>query len=126
MKGCVRIIDFYLSQLLTLNPSPYFRVLLEKLIVELKYFGYPNIELADILSIWIILDYILKDERLIKSYDGYIRKAISVIDEILGDGLSVKIEPRIVSVEQEFYQNIAPSQKQFDDRLTEEIRKLII
>lgn len=126
MKGCVRIIDFYLSQLLTLNPSPYFRVLLEKLIVELKYFGYPNIELADILSIWIILDYILKDERLIKSYDGYIRKAISVIDEILGDGLYVKIEPRIVSVEQEFYQNIAPSQKQFDDRLTEEIRKLII
>lgn len=126
MKGCVRIIDFYLSQLLTLNPSPYFRVLLEKLIVELKYFGYPNIELADILSIWIILDYILKDERLIKSYDGYIRKAISVIDEILGDGLYVKIEPRIVSVEQEFYLNIAPSQKQFDDRLTEEIRKLII
>lgn len=126
MKGCVRIIDFYLSQLLALNPSPYFRVLLEKLIVELKYFGYPNIELADILSIWIILDYILKDERLIKSYDGYIRKAISVIDEILGDGLYVKIEPRIVSVEQEFYQNIAPSQKQFDDRLTEEIRKLII
>lgn len=126
MKGCVRIIDFYLSQLLTLDPSPYFRVLLEKLIVELKYFGYPNIELADILSIWIILDYILKDERLIKSYDGYIRKAISVIDEILGDGLYVKIEPRIVSVEQEFYQNIAPSQKQFDDRLTEEIRKLII
>ena len=126
MKGCVRIIDFYLSQLLTLNPSPYFRVLLEKLIVELKYFGYPNIELADILSIWIILDYILKDERLIKSYDRYIRKAISVIDDILGDGLYVKIEPRIVSVEQEFYQNIAPSQKQFDDRLTEEIRKLII
>ena len=126
MKGCVRIIDFYLSQLLTLNPSPYFRVLLEKLIVKLKYSGYPNIEFADILSIWIILDYILKDERLIKSYDGYIRKAISVIDEILGDGLYVKIEPRIVSVEQEFYQNIAPSQKQFDDRLTEEIRKLII
>ena len=126
MKGCVRIIDFYLKQLLTLRPSPYFRVLLEKLIVELKYFGYPNIELADILSIWIILDYILSDERLIKSYEGYIRKALVVIDDILGDGLYVKIEPRIVSVEQEFYRNIAPSQKQFDDRLTEEIRKLII
>ena len=117
MKGCVRIIDFYLKQLLTLRPSPYFRVLLEKLIVELKYFGYPNIELADILSIWIILDYILSDERLIKSYEGYIRKALMVIDDILGDGLYVKIEPRIVSVEQEFYRNIAPSQKQFDDRL---------
>ncbi|MBE6510977.1 MAG: hypothetical protein E7Z74_06895 [Methanobrevibacter millerae] len=74
----------------------------------------------------IILDYILSDERLIKSYEGYIRKALMVIDDILGDGLYVKIEPKIVSVEQEFYRNIAPSQKQFDDRLTEEIRKLII
>ena len=115
-----------MSQLLRLEPSPYFRVLLDKLIVELKYHNYPNIELADIISIWIILDYILSDDALIKSYRDYIRKALLIINDILGDGLYVKIEPRIVSVEQEFYQNIAPTQKQFDDKLTEEIRKLII
>ncbi|MBR0271168.1 MAG: hypothetical protein IJQ68_04145 [Methanobrevibacter sp.] len=126
MKGCVRIIDLYLSKLLILKPSPYFKVLLDKLIKELKCYGYPAVELADIISICIILDYLLSDENLTKTYRHYIRKALFVINEILGDGLYIKIEPKIISIEQEFYKNIAPCEKQFSDRLSEEIRKLII
>lgn len=116
----------YLSQLLILKPSPYFKVLLKKLIGELKSYGYPNVELADIISICIILDYLLSDSCLIKSYGNYIRNALFVINDILGDGLYVKIEPKIISIENEFYKNIAPCEKQYSDRFTEEIKKLII
>ncbi|WP_407381607.1 hypothetical protein [Methanobrevibacter sp.] len=126
MKGCVRIIDFYISQLLRLEPSPYFKVLLDKLVGELKYLKYPNIELVDIISIKIILDFILSDDSLTRIHRDYIKEAVFLISDILGDGLYVKIEPRIITIEREFYKNIAPSEKQFEDRLAEEIRRLLI
>ena len=120
-----QIIDFYLNQLSDSRPSPQIKTVLEKLIEQLKYYGYPNIELVDIISIRIMLDYILSYPQLIYAHKDFIKRSIILIDDILGDGLYVKIEPKLIALEDYFRKNIAISQKQIDDKLTEEIKVLI-
>ena len=122
----LKIIDCYLNQLLNSKPSPQLKTTLSKLIGELKHYGYPDIELVDIISIRIMIDYILSNPTLIKPHEDFIKKATVLIADILDDGLYVKIEPRLISLEDEFRKNIALSQKQIDDKLSEEIRELII
>lgn len=126
MQGVLKIIDCYLNQLLNSKPSPELKTTLHKLITELKHYGYPDIELVDIISIRIMLDYILSNPGLIRPYEDFIKKATFLIADILGDELYVKIEPEIISLEDDFKRNIQVSQKQIDDKLSEEIRDLII
>lgn len=73
-----------------------------------------------------MLDYILSNPGLIRSHEAFIKKATLIIADILGDELYVKIEPEIISLEDDFKRNIQVSQKQIDDKLSEEIRDLII
>ena len=120
-----QIIDFYLNQLSNSRPSPQIKTILENLIKELKHYNYPSIELVDIISIRIMLDYILSDTRLICAHKDFIKSAIVLIGDILGDGLYVKIEPKLIGLEDDFRKNIAISQKQIDDKLSEEIKVLI-
>lgn len=73
-----------------------------------------------------MLDYILSNPGLIRPYEDFIKKATLIIADILGDELYVKIEPEIITLEDDFRRNIQVSQKQIDDKLSEEIRDLII
>ena len=73
-----------------------------------------------------MLDYILSNPGLIRPYEDFIKKATLIIADILGDELYVKIEPEIISLEDDFRRNIQVYQKQIDDKLSEEIRDLII
>ena len=73
-----------------------------------------------------MLDYILSNPGLIRPYEDFIKKATLLIADILGDELYVKIEPEIISLEDDFRRNIQVSQKQIDDKLSEELRDLII
>ena len=73
-----------------------------------------------------MIDYIVSSETLIKAHRHFIKRAVVLISDILGDGLYVKIEPRLIALEDEFRKNITISQKQIDDRLSEEVRQLII
>lgn len=73
-----------------------------------------------------MVDYILSNPGLIRPYEDFIKKATFLIADILGDELYVKIEPEIISLEDDFRRNIQVSQKQIDDKLSEEIRDLII
>ncbi len=73
-----------------------------------------------------MLDYILSNPGLIRPYEDFIKKATLLIADILGDELYVKIEPEIISLEDDFRRNIQVYQKQIDDKLSEEIRDLII
>lgn len=73
-----------------------------------------------------MLDYILSNPDLIRPYEDFIKKATLLIADILGDELYVKVEPEIISLEDDFKRNIQVSQKQIDDKLSEEIRDLII
>lgn len=73
-----------------------------------------------------MLDYILSNPGLIRPYEDFIKKATFLIADILGDELYVKIEPEIITLEDDFRRNIQVSQKQIDDKLSEEIRDLII
>lgn len=73
-----------------------------------------------------MLDYILSNPGLIRPYEDFIKKATLLIADILGDELYVKVEPEIISLEDDFRRNIQVSQKQIDDKLSEEIRDLII
>ena len=73
-----------------------------------------------------MLDYILSNPGLIRPYEDFIKKATLLIADILGDELYVKVEPEIISLEDDFKRNIQVSQKQIDDKLSEEIRDLII
>ncbi len=120
------IIDYYLRELLNSQPTPNLRKTLEKLVCMLKFYGYPIIELVDIISIEIMLDYVLSSPILIKSHGQFIKESVSVIDEILGDRLYVKVEPRIIRLEEEFAKNICIASKQYDDRLYEKVRDLIL
>ena len=73
-----------------------------------------------------MINYILSNPTLIKHHEDFIKKATVLIADILGDGLYIKIEPGLIALEDEFRKNIALSQKQIDDKLSEEIRTLII
>ena len=125
MKEVLKIIDSYLTFLLSSNPSPDLKITLRLLVNELKKLNYPKVELVDIISIRIILDYLLCDDKLIKMYTPLIKKGFLLISDILGDGLYVKIEPKIIAFEYEFYTNICPNRRQFENRLAEEIRNLL-
>ena len=126
MKEVLKIIDSYLTFLLSSTPSPHLKIILYRLVDELKKLNYPKVELVDIISIRIILDYLLGDDELIKIYTPFIKRGIFLISDILGDGLYVKIEPKIIAFEYEFYQNICPDRRQFENRLSEEIRDLLL
>ena len=126
MKEVLKIIDSYLTFLLSSNPSPDLKITLRLLVNELKKLNYPKVELVDIISIRIILDYILSDVHLIRIYAPLIKRGFLLISDILGDGLYVKIEPKIIAFEYEFYTNICPNRRQFENRLAEEIRNLLL
>ena len=108
------------------TPSPSQKIILDNLLSELKILNYPKVELVDIISISIILNYLLSDYKLIKMYSQLIKNSFEVIGDILSDALYVKIEPKIIAIENEFYTNICPDRRQFEHKLTEEIRELII
>ena len=126
MKEVFEIIDSSLNFLLNSTPSPHLKIALYRLVDELKILNYPKVELVDIISIRIILDYLLCDDKLIKMYTPLIKKGFLLISDILGDGLYVKIEPKIIAFEYEFYTNICPNRRQFENRLAEEIRNLLL
>ena len=121
MKDVLKIIDFYLNQLLDSKPSPYQKIILAGLIAELKELKFPKDELVDVLSISIIINYLLSDSQLIKMYSLLIKDAYQTISDILGDQLYHKIEAKVIAIEEEFYKNICPDKRQFQNKLSEEI-----
>lgn len=126
MRDVLEIIDSHLNKLINSTPSKDLKVTLNDLIESLKEYDYPMEELVDIISVGIMLDYLLSADERIASHEKFIKKGFEIISDILGDRLYVKIEPELISLEDEFYRNIAPSPKQFDNMLTEEIKKLVI
>ena len=126
MRDVLEIIDSCLNKLLNSTPSRDLKITLNNLIESLKDYDYPMEELVDIISVGIMLDYLLSADERIASHEKFIKKGFEIISDILGDRLYVKIEPELISLEDEFYRNIAPSPKQFDNMLTEEIKKLVI
>ncbi|WP_188118050.1 hypothetical protein [Methanobrevibacter millerae] len=122
----LEIIDSHLNKLINSTPSRDLKITLNDLIESLKDYDYPMEELVDIISVGIMLDYLLSADERIASHEKFIKKGFEIISDILGDRLYVKIEPELISLEDEFYRNIAPSPKQFDNMLTEEIKKLVI
>ena len=126
MRDVLEIIDSCLNKLINSTPSRDLKITLNDLIESLKEYDYPMEELVDIISVGIMLDYLLSADERIASYEKFIKKGFEIISDILGDRLYVKIEPELISLEDEFYRNIAPSPKQFDNMLTEEIKKLVI
>ena len=83
-------------------------------------------ELADILSIGIAINYILSDRELIKMYKPLIKYAYQTISDILGDALYHYIEVKVIAIEEEFYTNICPDKRRFQNMLLEEMRDLFI
>lgn len=126
MRDVLEIIDSHLNKLINSTPSKDLKITLNDLIESLKDYDYPMEELVDIISVGIMLDYLLSADERIASHEKFIKKGFEIISDILGDRLYVKIEPELISLEDEFYRNIAPSPKQFDNMLTEEIKKLVI
>lgn len=126
MRGVLEIIDFYLNQLLNSKPSPQSKILLAKLVDILKELKYPNVELVDIISIRLMLDYLLSDEESIKKYEAMIKKAFHILSDILSDKLYIKIEPEIILLEDDFYKNVCLDERQFENRLIEELKSLLL
>jgi len=122
----LKIIDFYLNQLLNSKPSPHQKIILADLITELKALKFPKVELVDILSIGIIINYILSDTQLIKMYTPLIKYAYQTISDILGDALYYYIEPKVIAIEDEFYKNICSDKRRFQNMLLEEMGDLFI
>lgn len=122
----MEIIDFYLNQLLNSKPSPQSKILLAKLVDMLKELKYPNLELVDIISISIMLDYLLANEELIKMHEGMIKKGFHILNDILSDRLYVKIEPEIIVMEDDFYKNVCLDERQYEKRLIEELKGLLL
>lgn len=122
----LEIIDFYLNQLLNSKPSPQSKILLAKLVDMLKELKYPNLELVDIISISIMLDYLLANEELIKMHEGMIKKGFHILNDILSDRLYVKIEPEIIVMEDDFYKNVCLDERQYEKRLIEELKGLLL
>lgn len=126
MRSVLEIIDFYLNQLLNSKPSPQSKILLANLVDMLKELKYPNVELVDIISIRLMLDYFLSDEESIKKYEAMIKKAFHILSDILSDKLYVKIEPEIIILEDDFYKNVCLDERQFENRLIEELKSLLL
>ena len=128
MKGCVNITLSLLVARLhkTENYTSETKNLLAQLIQILKEYNYPLIELADILSIVLMLEYILSDDKLIKTHKDFIDSSIDTIEYILSEKTYLKIEERIIFLEYEFYTNICENPKEFEDEFTEELKKLIM
>lgn len=122
----LEIIDFYLNQLLNSKPSPQSKIILAELVNMLKELMYPNVELVDVISISIMLDYLLSDEELIKMHEGMIKKGFHILNDILSDRLYVKIEPEIIVMEDDFYKNVCLDERQYEKRLIEELKGLLL
>ena len=73
-----------------------------------------------------MVEYILSRPELIRPYESFINESYKVIADILSDKLYVKVEPDLIKLEVEFRKNIVINRKMIDDRLSEEIRKLLI
>lgn len=72
-----------------------------------------------------MIDYIISNPTLINSHQDFVKRSVIMISDILGDELYVKIEPKLISLEDEFRKSIALSQKQINDKLTEEVKILM-
>lgn len=101
-------------------------ILLDRLIDLLKDSDYPIIELVDIISIRIMLEHIVSNPILLANCSDFIKKSIEIINEILGESVYVKIDMKLIALEDEFYRNIAIDKKRFEHKITEEIRQLTI
>lgn len=126
MSGCVSIqeIDFLIDKLTKTDTyMPENKKDLRILIQILKDYNYPLIELADIISIVIMLEYILSDYKLIEIYRDFIKSSLDVIAYILGDKTYLKIEDRIIRLESDFYQNICENPKFFEEIFYSELKK---
>lgn len=64
------------------------------------------VELADILSVKIMLDYILSD-------DDFIKSSFLLIGEILGDKTYLRIDEKLIALEDTFYTRIAFDKRHF-------------
>ena len=98
---------------------------LARLIEILKDCNYPLVELADIISIVLMLEYILSDKKSTEIYGDFIRLSINTIDDILTDKTYMKIEDKIIFLEDEFYGNICKDPKAFEDEFSEELKRHI-
>lgn len=126
MRGCVSIqeIDLLMERLTKTDTyTPENKKDLRILVQILKDYNYPLIELADIISIVIMLEYILSDYKLIEIYNDFIKSSLDVIAYILGDKTYLKIEDRIIFLESDFYQNICANPRFFEERFSSELKK---
>lgn len=128
MRGCVNIrLALLLVRLLAEeNYTGETKKDLAQLLQILKDNNYPLVELADILSVVMMLDYILGDEELIEIYGDFISLSLDVIAYILSGKTYLKIEEKIIFLEYEFYTNICHNSWEFEDRFIEELKKLIM
>ena len=108
------------------KPSPKLNLALNGLVSELKRHNYPIIELVDIISIQIMLDYILSDEVLTKSNSDFIERSVGLVEEILGDSVYLKIDLKLISLEDEFYRIICIDRRQYENRIFEEIKQILV
>ena len=99
---------------------------LDQLIQILKDYNYPLIELADIISIVLMIEYILADEKSTEIYKDFIRLSIDTIGYILADKTYLKIEDKIIFLEYEFYTNICKNPKAFEEGYIKELKKFIV
>ena len=98
---------------------------LARLIQLLKDYNYPLVELVDIMSIVLMLDYILSDDDLIEIYYDFINSSLDVIDYILSDNTYLKIEDKIIFLEDDFYRNICRNPIQFEAKFLKKLKELI-
>lgn len=128
MRGCVNIrLALLLAKLLAEeNYTGETKKDLAQLLQILKDNNYPLVELADILSVVMMLDYILSDKELIEIYGDFISLSLDVIAYILSGKTYLKIEEKIIFLEYEFYTNICHNSLEFEDTFIEELKKLIM
>lgn len=128
MRGCVNIrLALLAAKLLAEeNYTSETKKDLAQLLQILKDNNYPLVELADILSIVMMLDYILSDKELIVIYGDFISLSLDVIAYILSGKTYLKIEEKIIFLEYEFYTNICNNSWEFEDTFIEELKKLIM
>lgn len=128
MRGCVNIrLALLLAKLLAEeNYIGETKKDLAQLLQILKDNNYPLVELVDILSIVMMLDYILSDKELIVIYGDFISLSLDVIAYILSGKTYLKIEEKIIFLEYEFYTNICNNSWEFEDTFIEELKKLIM
>ena len=129
MNGCVSISDIDLLVDKLIETECYTKENIDdlaELLQILKDYNYPLVELADILSIVLMLEYILDDDVLIGIYGDFIDSSVDAIDYILGDKTYLKIEDRIIHLESDFYLNICNEPKVFEERFFGELKKLFM